>query len=128
MIEMTALLRTSGQSGMLPGSVSAGGIIFTSGIVAASALASIGTERRIPVADQISGAIAALLEVLADAGSDTAHVLRIEAFLASADDLPTWNAAFLDLWPTPGPARTTLIAGFTSPAIAFELQATAVPA
>ena len=122
---MEALTRTTGQSAMLPGAVIAGNLVFTSGVVAPQALAAIGTDVRVPVREQIISAVEALMGILADAGAGPAQVVKIEAYLDSTEGLADWNEAFLKLWPQPGPARTTLVAGFTSPAISFELQAIA---
>ena len=116
------ITRTPGQSPILPGTVSANGFTFTSGLVSASALAS---AEAVAVDAQIAETLAQLVQVLADAGTTPDRVVRIDAYLASAADLPAWNEGFLGLWPTPGPARTTLVVGFANPAVLFELNAIA---
>ena len=115
------LSRTPGQTPMLPGAVRSGGLVFTSGIVAPEVLAG-GSAA---FGDQVASAMTALLEVLAAAGAGPQHVVKLEAFLASADDFAEWNTEFLKVWPEPGPARTTLVAGFAVPRILFEVQAVA---
>ncbi len=119
---MTGLLRTPGQSPMLPGAVRAGNLVYTSGIVAGAALGG----DPVAFAAQAAEAMTTLLTSLADAGAGPEHVVKLEAFLASADDFAAWNAEFLKVWPEPGPARTTLLAGFAMPGILIELQAVAV--
>ncbi len=116
-----AFLRTPGQSPMLPGAVRAGSLVITSGVVDPD---SLGGE--VPFAEQAAAAMRALLGVLADAGAAPEHVVKLEAFLADAADFADWNEVFLGVWPEPGPARTTLVAGFALPTVRIELQATAV--
>jgi 2-iminobutanoate/2-iminopropanoate deaminase len=116
------ITRTPGQSPMLPGTVSTNGFAFTSGIVSPSALAGTGP---VAVEVQIAETLAQLVQVLADAGTTPERVVKIDAFLASASDFAAWNEGFLRLWPTPGPARTTLVVGFANPAVLFELNAIA---
>jgi hypothetical protein len=50
----------------------------------------------------------------------------VDAYVSDADSVPVWNELYLEVWPEPGPARITLVAGFVSPVIHFELMATAV--
>ncbi len=116
------VLRTPGQAGFLPGAVRVGAMVFTSGIVAPDAL----TRASVPIEAQTEGALRALLASLADAGAGRDDVVKLEAYLASAEDFAAWNAAFLSIWPEPGPARTTLVLGFSVPGILIELQAVAV--
>jgi 2-iminobutanoate/2-iminopropanoate deaminase len=77
------------------------------------------------IARQIEGALVALADVLDRSGSDLAHVLRLEAFLARAEDFALWNEAFTAAWPAEKPARTTLVSGFALPSVLIELQAIA---
>ncbi len=119
------IVRTPGQSAMLPGAVRAGAILYTSGIVAPSAFAAIRTGAKIPAEQQIGEALEFLVQTLRGAGAEPKNVLKVEAFLSSADLMTEWNSRYLEVWPMPGPARTTLIASFTSPVIHFEVQAIA---
>jgi enamine deaminase RidA (YjgF/YER057c/UK114 family) len=52
-------------------------------------------------------------------------VLRIECYLARAEDFGDWNAIFAETFPVPRPARTTLVAAFTVPGLLVEIQVTA---
>lgn len=115
------LVRTPGQSPMLPGAVRAGGLVYTSGVVAPQVLAGEAT----PFGEQAAAAMRMLLSVLADAGAAPADVVKLEAFLAEGADLAEWNAVFLGVWPEPGPARTTLVSAFAAPGVLIELQAVA---
>jgi len=63
--------------------------------------------------------------VLAAAGSGWDRVLRVECFLADADDFAAWNRVWLESVPAPRPARTTVVAGFVVPGMRIELQVTA---
>ena len=65
------------------------------------------------------------LAVLAAAGSGPEHVLRVECWLADRGDFAAWNAAFAATFPSPRPARTTLIADFPLAGLLVELQLTA---
>lgn len=128
MVDMLIEGRTSGQSPMFPGSVRANGFIFTSGLVCGRALASAPGEPLLPVIVQIREALEELQRVLEASGSDLEHVVRIDSFITSLDDLPLWNEAFALTWPALGPVRTTLIVALPHPQVKFELTAIAVPA
>lgn len=124
---LAELYRTPGQSPILPGAVRAGDLIFTSGILSVSAAAQMADPGAapVPVADQIREALAALLQVVSDAGGAADTVVKIEAYLARAEDFAEWNRQYLAVWPQPGPARTTLVAGFAGHGIGVEIQAIA---
>ncbi|MES2170875.1 MAG: RidA family protein [Actinomycetota bacterium] len=110
--------RTQGQTPLLPGSTSIAGLVFTSGLVAPSAL----TDHPGDSVAQIADALAELRRVLAEADSDTGNVLRLECFLADAADFAEWNRQYLQVWPDPGPARTTLVSKFANSSILVEIQ------
>ena len=127
---MTVLERVPGQSPLLPGAVRYGDLVVTSGMVAPSALAgdpspgpdfSPGLDFR----DEADEALATLLAALARFGVGPDRIIRVEAFLADAADVPVWNDAFRAIWPEPGPARTTLVSQFAAPGIRIEVQAIA---
>jgi 2-iminobutanoate/2-iminopropanoate deaminase len=63
--------------------------------------------------------------VLADAGSSPQDVLRVECWLADRGDFAAWNRIFVDRFPAPRPARTTLVAGLPLPGLLIEIQVTA---
>jgi 2-iminobutanoate/2-iminopropanoate deaminase len=123
---MAGLVRTAGQTPMLPGAVVAGGLAYTSGIIDPSIIdtGAFGPQAP-PFAAQAAAALGVLLQVLADAGTDPAHVVKLEAFLADRADFAAWNEAYLKIWPEPGPARTTIVTGFALPTVRIEIQAVA---
>ncbi|WP_214401660.1 RidA family protein [Pseudonocardia lacus] len=122
---MSTLLRTPGQSPMLPGTVTAGGLVFTSGLIAPTAFAAMPTGAEVPAGQQITEVVELLRGTLADAGVDTSRVVKLNAYLSSAELFGAWNEAFRSVWPEPGPARTTLVAVFASPVVHIELEAIA---
>jgi 2-iminobutanoate/2-iminopropanoate deaminase len=63
--------------------------------------------------------------VLEESGSSFTSVLRVECYLARAEDFGDWNAIFAETFPAPRPARTTLVAAFTIPGLLVEIQVTA---
>ena len=66
--------------------------------------------------------------VLADAGSGPEHVLRVECWLADRAHFADWNRLFVDAFPNPRPARTTLVCGLPLPGLLIEIQVTAAVA
>lgn len=112
-----------GQSPVFSGAVTAGGLVFTSGLIAPSVLAE---PRRAPEFDvQVREVLAYLGELLDRCHSDLDHVVRVEAFVLDAAYLPGWNAAFARTWRTRRPARTTTLARPGLDGALIEIQATA---
>jgi 2-iminobutanoate/2-iminopropanoate deaminase len=116
------VIRLAGQLPVIAGAVSNGGLVVTSGVIC-PALLQPGPPPGIQ--GQLLGAMQALKDVLERAASDFAHVMRLEAFLARAEDFAAWNEVFARAWPIEPPARTTLITGFALPSVLFEVQAIA---
>lgn len=125
LIGVPSLIRTPGQSRMLPGSVTAHGLVFTSGLISPAALRAMTEGGEVPADQQIREAVNVLKATLAEGGAGIADVVKLNAYLSSEDLTGVWNEVFLSVWPEPGPARTTLVAGFTSPVVHFELEAVA---
>lgn len=124
---MAELLRTPGQSPMLPGAVRAGDLIVTSGIVSPRVMQAIGAGAA-PDLDfraEADDALNALLAAISAVGGSAPGVVKLEAFLADPADFAAWNQAFLSVWPEPGPARTTLVSAFAMPGVRIEVQALA---
>lgn len=67
-------------------------------------------------------------DVLGALGSGPEHVLRVECWLARQEDFAAWNGLFAARFPSPRPARTTLVAGFPLPGLLIEVQVTAAVA
>lgn len=119
------LVRTVGQSPMLPGAVRFQDLIITSGIVAPSAFAGIASGIATPFETQAAEALSTLLATIEDAGGSRDTIIKLDVFVADEKDFAAWNAEFLKVWPEPGPARTTIVVGFAAEGILIELQAVA---
>jgi 2-iminobutanoate/2-iminopropanoate deaminase len=115
------ITRIPGQSPDFPGAVLHNGLVVTSGLVAPSVLSGAGPD--FPAqADEV---LRLLDSVLTRAGSRMDRVLRVEAFLARAEDFGGWHTHFVRHWPADPPARTTTVAGMVLPSILIEVQAIA---
>lgn len=125
---MVEIIRTPGQSEVLPGAVRAGDLIFTSGAIGPSVFATLRNEDRIAFRQQAAEALAEIIRHVEDAGGTKDTILRIEVFLASKDFYPAWNEEFQKVWPVPGPARSVAVVELANPAILIELHAIAVAA
>ncbi|HEY3717908.1 MAG TPA: RidA family protein [Jatrophihabitantaceae bacterium] len=99
-----------------------GDLLFCSGIAPIDAA---GTVRGKGIIEQTSIALGALDTLLRNQGTDLAHVLRIECYLADAGDFAAWNDVFRQTFPIDPPARTTVVAGFVLPGLLVEVQALA---
>jgi 2-iminobutanoate/2-iminopropanoate deaminase len=64
--------------------------------------------------------------VLESAGSTWDDVVRVQCFLADAEDFASWNRIWSERFRPPRPARTTVVAGFTVPGMLIELEVVAV--
>ncbi len=120
------MMRVPGQSEDFPGAVVAGGLVFTSGLVAPSLFGRCSPPPGFAV--QVREVLGALADLLAAAGSDLGQVLRVEAFLTDTAHLPEWSDAFARAWPGHRPARSTVVTALALPAALVEVQAVAVSA
>ena len=118
--------RTPGRSPLFPGSVVAGGVVYTSGLVGPRALAAAPDAPLIPIAEQIDEALAELASVLEASGSNVESVVRIDSYITTIDDFAAWNEAFAKTWPSESPARAPLIAAFPRPQAHSALTAVGV--
>jgi len=66
-----------------------------------------------------------IITSLAEAGSGTEHVLRVQCYLLRAEDFGDWNALWAEYFPAPRPVRTTIVTGFTVPGMLIEVEVTA---
>jgi 2-iminobutanoate/2-iminopropanoate deaminase len=64
-------------------------------------------------------------ESLAEAGCGFEDVLRVQCYLADADDFDAWNRLWAETFPAPRPVRTTIVTGFTVPGMLIEVEVTA---
>jgi 2-iminobutanoate/2-iminopropanoate deaminase len=122
---MTELVRIPGQSPILPGAVRAGELIITSGVVDPALFTDAPTPS---LRDQAQAALEQVLRFVEEAGGSAETVMKIEAYIAQPEHVAVWNEVYTAVWPTPGPARTTIVAAFGMPGIEIEIQATAVRA
>lgn len=85
-----------------------------------------------PRSDEFAGQARSVLKdiarVLTESGASLASVLRVECYLARAEDFGAWNAVFAETFAAPRPARTTLVSGFPVPGLLIEIQVTAAVA
>jgi 2-iminobutanoate/2-iminopropanoate deaminase len=99
-----------------------GDLVFVSGQASVDATGKI-------VPDTFEGemrrSIENLAKVLADSGSDLAHVAQTRNYVRDADDLPAFNRIYREFFVEPYPARPT-ITNCLSPALRFEIECVAV--
>lgn len=101
--------------------IRAGGWVLPSGQVGESSEGSVPESFE----DEAALALQNLRTVLEAAGSDLAHVVRMEIVLADMSDFDALNRVYLAHMPTPLPARFTH-GGALAPGYRVELLATAV--
>lgn len=111
---------------LFPDATEWAGVLYLSG--RADVDPATGSVRSPDFEGQARRVLADAFAVLAEGGSDPAHVLRVECYLADAADFPAWNALFAEAFPAPRPVRTTLVADFALPGLKVELQITAAVA
>ncbi len=63
--------------------------------------------------------------VLETAGSDLAHVVQTRNYVRDAEDLPLYNKLYREYFPSPRPARTTIV-NCLDPSLRYEVEAVAV--
>jgi 2-iminobutanoate/2-iminopropanoate deaminase len=116
-------LGSSGAQPLMSDAIRWGGLLFLSGRAAVDP--DSGQARGDHLEEQCAVVLADIGAVLAEGGSDLEHVLRVECCLAHRSDFAAWNAIFIDAFPEPRPARTTLVGELPLPGLLIELQVTA---
>lgn len=110
------------------------GAPFSEGWVAGNTLYVAGQQGHVPgkkVTDmdmtaQTTAAIAAVQKVVEEAGFKMSDIVSVTVYVASLDDVPAMNAAYIKLMPVPKPARATVqVAGLIGGA-KIEISAIAV--
>ena len=78
---------------------------------------------------QTAQVLAAVVRLLAQAGSSKAHILQATIFVASMDEFPAMNAVW-DAWVVPGqtPPRATVQAALARPEYRVEVKVIAAQA
>jgi len=112
-----------GKEPLLSNAVRWGDLLFLSG------RAPINTETLQVVSDdfveQARKVLDDIVETLREAGSDPAHVLRVQCYLADPGDFGAWNKLWAEYFPPPRPVRTTIVTGFAVPGMLIEVEVTA---
>jgi 2-iminobutanoate/2-iminopropanoate deaminase len=79
--------------------------------------------------EQARNVLDQIVASLAEAGSGSEHVLRVQCYLLDASDFDAWNRLWAEYFPPPRPVRTTIVTGFAVPGMLIEVEVTAgVPA
>lgn len=134
---LAALMFVSVLGGSFAHSQSIGfrdGAAFSNGYVAGNTLYVAGQQGHVPgkkvtdmdITAQTTAAIAAVQKVVEQAGFKMTDLVNVTVYVASLDDVPAMNAAYLKLIPDPKPARATVqVAGLIGGA-KIEISAIAV--
>lgn len=98
-----------------------GDLLFVSGLAAfdPATRSVIGDD----VETQARTTLDKLTAILQRAGTDLAHVIRLDAFLRDAEDFAAWSRVFAEYFPDEPPARSTVIAGQPLNALLVEVTA-----
>ncbi|MGW7048648.1 RidA family protein [Streptomyces avermitilis] len=98
---------------------SAGGFVFTTGQIPAAPGRSTGTFE-----DEVHATLRNLEAVLSAAGSDFDHVVKVNTYLSSPDQLAPYNQAYEKFFADRRPARTTVCVGLWG--VSLEIDCIAV--
>ncbi|MEV6590237.1 RidA family protein [Streptomyces acidicola] len=99
---------------------SAGGFVFTTGQIPAAPGRSIGTFE-----DEVRATLRNLEAVLVEAGSDVDHIVKVNTYLSSPDQLAPYNVAYEEFFADRRrPARTTVCVGLWG--VSLEIDCIAV--
>jgi len=116
-------LPVGGQEPLISSAVRWGDLLFLSG----RAPIDTSTMELVSVSfdAQARSVLDQIVTSLAEAGSGTEHVLRVQCYLLRAEDFGDWNALWAEYFPAPRPVRTTIVTGFTVPGMLIEVEVTA---
>lgn len=102
--------------------VRVGDLLFVSGQASVDASGAI-------IDDDFEGemrrSVANLQKILADSGSDLAHVVQVRSYVRFPEDLPLYNRIYSEVFSAPFPARTT-ITNCLSGTLKYEIECVAV--
>ena len=98
---------------------SAGGFVFTTGQIPAAPGQSNGTFE-----DDVHATLRNLEAVLHAAGSDLDHILKVNTYLSSPEQLAPYNQAYETFFADRRPARTTVCVGLWG--VSLEIDCVAV--
>ncbi|MFI9630575.1 RidA family protein [Streptomyces sp. NPDC052042] len=100
---------------------SAGGFVFTTGQIPAAPGQSDRTFE-----DDVRATLRNLESVLHTAGSDLDHIVKVNTYLSSPDQLAPYNAVYKEFFADRRPARTTVCVGLWG--VSLEIDCVAVVA
>lgn len=103
-----------------PGIVS-GGFVHVSGQVGRSPEGQIGDS----LEAQARQAIENIGGILRAAGCDYKDAVKVSVFIAKAEFFQPFNQIYVQYFPEPRPARTTVVAALVDPALLIEIDAIA---
>lgn len=103
--------------------ISAGGLVFVSGILASDAAGRISGD----ITAQTRRVLDRLAEVLDAADSGIAHAVTVHVYLRRGEDFAAMNAVYQTYWKDHPPSRTTVVAELLGPETLIEVAAVAVP-
>ncbi|MGW6309028.1 RidA family protein [Streptomyces niveus] len=98
---------------------SAGGFVFTTGQIPAAP-----GERTGSFADEVRATLGHLESVLTAAGSGLDHIVKVNAYLSSPDQIDTYNREYARFMNGHLPARTTVCVGLWG--VSMEIDCIAV--
>ena len=100
-----------------------GDLLFVSGIPGFDDAGQLSDD----FATQFGFVAATIKKILSDAGTDTAHLVKVNVLLTRASDVATMNALYADAFgPPPYPARTTcVIQQLPDPRMLIEIECVA---
>lgn len=113
---------SSSSSSPISQAVVANGFVFTAGQVGRD------PDGKVPedFAEQLDLALGNLEAVLAQAGSNLRHVVKITAYITSDGWAPTFNEIYSRYFKSPFPARTRVEVARLAPGYLVEVDAVAV--
>jgi 2-iminobutanoate/2-iminopropanoate deaminase len=121
--ESVGAISVGGKEPLMSSAIRWGDLLFLSG------RAPIDTQTMQVVSDdfdeQARNVLDQIVDSLREAGSGPEHVLRVQCYLAQADDFTAWNRHWTEYFPAPRPVRTTIVTGFTVPGMLIEVEVTA---
>ncbi len=100
-----------------------GDLLFVSGIPGFDDAGKLSND----FATQFGFVAATIKKILSDAGTDTAHLVKVNVLLTRAADVATMNALYAEAFgPPPYPARTTcIVAQLPDPKMLIEIECVA---
>jgi enamine deaminase RidA (YjgF/YER057c/UK114 family) len=100
-----------------------GDLLFVSGIPGFDGNGKLSDD----FATQFGFVASTIKKILSDAGTDTAHLVKVNVLLTRAADVATMNAFYAEAFgPPPYPARTTcVVQALPDPAMLIEIECVA---